>query len=87
MAQNVQIPLELLLNLTQFLENPTECEFMRENLLRQIYGKFEALQRRLAFTEYKTAPAGSVLRENLRKNYLDEAGISKNYRSNKENEV
>ena len=52
-----------------------------------VNAKFEAMNKRKAFTAYKTAQIGSDERESARQSYLDKAGISADYRSKKEMEV
>lgn len=55
-----------------------------ETLQRQVDEKFEAIERREAFTKYKTASVNSSEREKHRQAYLDLAGIHNNWRSQKE---
>ena len=49
-----------------------------------IEGKFEAMTRRQAFTEYKTAEPSTEDREAKRKKYLELAGIHHDWISQKE---
>ena len=46
--------------------------------------KFEAIEKRNPFPAYKTAAPMSQEREIKRQEYLEKAGISKNWRSEKE---
>ena len=50
----------------------------------EINAKYEALDRRSAFTEYKQAKTGTAERENKRQNYLNQSGIHKDWRSPEE---
>ena len=56
-----------------------------QQLLQRIQGvidaKCSASERRRRFSEYKTAQAGSAERETARQNYLDKAGIHRDWRS------
>ena len=60
---------------TRILCKALECE---------IGAKYEALERRKAFTEYKQAQSGIPERENKRQNYLDQSGLHKDWRSPEE---
>jgi len=50
----------------------------------ELSAKLEALEKRQAFTEYKTSTQSTQDREARRQAYLNQAGISKNFRSPKE---
>ena len=50
----------------------------------EIEAKYEALNRRESFSAYKTALPKSEERENRRKAYLDQIGIHKDWRTEKE---
>jgi len=65
------------------LDYPTQDVIKR--LRREIQGKIEALERREAFTNYKTtSPTDEREREKCRQEYLDLAGIHREWRSSKE---
>jgi hypothetical protein len=49
-----------------------------------INGKFEAMARRQAFTEYKTAEPSTEDRETKRQQYLELVGVHKDWRSQTE---
>jgi len=49
-----------------------------------INAKIEAQKRRQEFTEYKTAKPNTEQREQARQDYLNNAGIHKDWRTNKE---
>ena len=49
-----------------------------------IDAKLDSLRKREAFSMYKSAPAGSVERKTLRKDYLDLAHVHKDWRSKNE---
>ena len=53
-------------------------------LKRAINDKLSASDRRESFSRYKAAPHGSAEREYYRRDYLDKAGIHKDWRSDKE---
>jgi len=54
-------------------------------LQRELDAKYEALERRQAFTEYKRAQTNNQPdRENKRQAYLDQADVHKDWRSQKE---
>lgn len=44
-----------------------------------IHAKVNAMKKREAFSKYKTAPAGSDARDDLRRAYLELAGIHKDW--------
>jgi hypothetical protein len=52
-----------------------------KSLEKMIEGKFEAMERRKAFTEYKTAEPTTEDREAKRNRYLELVGIHRNWRS------
>jgi len=54
------------------------------SLESQIKAKLDAMERRDVFTKYKTASQGSDERELYRKEYLDKAGIHKDWISSEE---
>jgi len=64
------------------LDKPTQI--LCRALESELTAKYEALERRKAFTEYKKAQAGTEERENKRTAYLDQSGIHKDWRSQKE---
>jgi hypothetical protein len=55
-----------------------------KSLERVIESKFEAMERRKAFTEYKTAEQNTEDRETKRKRYLELVGIHRDWISDKE---
>jgi len=64
------------------LDKPTQM--LCTALQRTLDAKFEALERRKAFTEYKKAQTGTQEREIKRQAYLDQSGVHKDWRSQKE---
>ena len=90
MSAKVQISKDLLDGVRTLLEElhhvsldePTRI--LCKALEHEIGAKYEALERRRAFTEYKQAQAGTAERENNRQNYLTQSGIHKNWRSPEE---
>jgi len=63
--------------------NDPQLDELRSKIESQIEAKIEALKKREAFTKYKSSGQGSE-REAARKEYLDLAGIHKDWRSQKE---
>jgi CDP-glycerol glycerophosphotransferase (TagB/SpsB family) len=55
-------------------------------LKNEIQAKIEAEEKREVFVQYKTAAPGDG-REELRENYLNKAGLHKNWRSTKETRI
>ena len=55
-----------------------------DEIMREVDAILEARARRGKFTEYKTAKKSSAEREKLRREYLDMAGVHKNWRSEAE---
>ena len=89
MTKNVQMSFEFLENVYDLLgllelgEMTTEVKALHKKISQQVESKIEAMNRRQTFTEYKTATDGAT-REARRKEYLDQAGISKEWRTQKE---
>lgn len=54
------------------------------SLKSQLDEKLDAIDRRVSFTKYKTAPPDSAQRESHRQEYIDKAGIHYDWRSSKE---
>ena len=50
----------------------------------EINAKIESAYKRMVYSQYKSAPPGSIERETFRRDYLDVAGIHKNLRSKDE---
>jgi hypothetical protein len=71
--------------LVQHLRNNYYLDVEAESLLRSlesdIDAKLEAIHKREAFTQYKSASAASDQREKLRNHYLDLAHIHNGWRS------
>jgi len=64
------------------LDKPTRM--LCTALERELGVKFEALERRKTFTEYKKTQSGTEKRERNRQAYLDQSEIHKDWRSQKE---
>ena len=90
---NVQIPLALFEGMGHLLDalrgpsgdsmdKPTQI--LAEALRNEIRAKCEALERRKAFTAYKTAEKGTQEREDARKSFLDQSGVHKDWRTSGE---
>ena len=65
-----------------------ELDYNTQQLVKSletaIEGKFEAMARRKAFTEYKTAEPSTEDRETKRHKYLEMAGVHRDWMSQKE---
>ena len=55
-----------------------------ESLYYNLEAKMQALLKREAFTRYKTSEPNSKQREELRREYLERAGIQKNWTTDRE---
>jgi len=64
------------------LDNPTQI--LCKALQHELDDKFDALERRQAFTQYKSSQAGTEGREEKRQAYLNKAEINESWRSSKE---
>ena len=65
------------------MDEPTQS--LTQHLKRELEAKYEALERRQAFTAYKQAQtANQDHREHKRQDYLNQADIHKDWRSQKE---
>jgi len=87
-TKSYQMPRSFVCNvllLVEHLRSHYNLDLDAVNLLRsiesEIDAKLESLRKRDAFSKYKSAPHGSVERENLRKEYLDLASVHKDWRS------
>jgi hypothetical protein len=90
MSKNVQVPLTLLNGVWLLLEDlkglhlPPQTKTIYDRVSRDLEQKFQAMERRAVFSAYKTAEKGSDEREKMRQKYLDDVGIHKDWRSNRE---
>ncbi|MDR0302938.1 MAG: hypothetical protein LBI04_11600 [Treponema sp.] len=91
MANNIQVPflffrdvfrLVLLLDFSD-IDNE-DIKALCKSLNIQMSAKLDAMSRHKSFSAYKSAPHGSDVRESFRREYLDKAGIHKDWRSDKE---
>ena len=88
-AQNIQVPLKLLTNVYILMLKLDNVELDDETraLCKEIevmtQAKIDAINKRKAFTDYKTAKTPEE-REQYRDKYLDKAGIQPEFRSGKE---
>jgi len=90
MATKVQVTIDFLQGVKLLLEelqghrldNPTQM--LCKALQRELDAKYEAIERRQAFTQYKTSQPGTEGREEKRQAYLDKAEKNKSWRSSKE---
>ena len=91
MAKNVLLPFSflndvfrLLFILESYYALDGETKSLCSSLDSQVSNKLGALLRHESFSEYKSAPPGSIVRERLRREYLDKAGIHRDWRSDSE---
>jgi len=63
---------------------PSHTHILRCALEKEWLEKQAAINRRMSFTEYKTAMAGTAERERARQRYLDSVGIHQDWRSKEE---
>jgi hypothetical protein len=59
-------------------------EDLRIKIQAEIEKKLDAQERRQSFSGYKTATAGSPVRESARRKYLDATGVHPDWRSSEE---
>lgn len=84
MSDHVQIDSGLFSSVADYISNAAYDSAL-DNVYRETRDKQDALDRRSKFTDYKTAPSGSVEREQARNDYLDSADILPGFRSTREN--
>ena len=87
--KNVQIPYDLFARIAIYFDckdmfSPEMVLDIEQKIKSGVWAKIEALERREIFSQYKTSAVGSVEREQLRKKYLDAAGIHSEWRTEKE---
>ena len=85
MGKNIQLPLSAFLDLYRLIaalesfELDTDTRAIAKRLDTVIDAKIESMQRRSAYSAYKTAPTEEE-REAARQEYLDLAGIHEDWR-------
>lgn len=90
MSKNIQLPQSFFLDVYRLISVLKDHEldgFARDlcvSLESQIMDKFAAMDRRNSFSKYKTASPSSAERELYRREYLDKAGLHKDWVSNSE---
>ena len=90
--KQIQIPQRLLIDVYKLviaLEDyklTSGIENLAKEIETQIGAKIERMDRRKTFTEYKTAPVGEE-REQKRQEYLEKAGVSKDWQTTKETHI
>lgn len=77
--KNVQIPAELFGLLVKYHLMDQRQEKIEDQIKKLLEGKLEALNRRSAYTTYKTDPDPEK-RSEAREQYLDAAGVPEEYR-------
>jgi hypothetical protein len=88
--KQIQIPTKVFVDVYRLIialdgyELDYDTQDLVKSLERVIDGKFEAMERRKAFTEYKTAEQNTEDRETKRKRYLELVGIHRDWISDKE---
>lgn len=82
MSKNIQIPIELFFDLTDYFLNG-ETDVLQFLMIKdQLVSKLEALQRRALFSGYKSS--SGLERDMLRQAYLDHVGMLPGFRSDHE---
>jgi hypothetical protein len=90
MSKNILLPVELVDDIASLLlalrgtEQPHGVLELAKRIENALISKMERIERRQAFTQYKTALPGSDERERARQTYLNKTEILKNFRSEKE---
>lgn len=89
--KQIKISEEMFVNISKLLYLIDKYNFDDENitklindLKKQINAKFEALEKRKIFTEYKTSKPMTKEREEKRQEYLNKTKISKDWKNEKE---
>ncbi len=89
--KQIKVSEEIFVNISKLLYLIDKYNFDDENITKlindlkgQINAKFEALEKRKIFTEYKTSKPTTKEREEKRQKYLNKTNISKNWKSEKE---
>lgn len=77
---------KLVMRLEQYELDETTMT-IKKRLEGQIKAKFDAMEKRRLFTEYKTAAVNSEIREKKRNEYLDKADILQEWRTNQETQI
>ena len=89
MGKNVLIPIDLLCDVLRLLcylvddSNTAEIKRLRESIEAQISYKLKKMELRKTFSVYKAAPPGPE-RESLRREYITQAQIHKDFVSSHE---
>ena len=90
MGKNIQMPVSFVTDVARLLlwltgtDTDDNVKTLCESLDSQIQAKLNAMDRRKSFCAYKTAEKGSDERETYRREYLDKAGILKDWQSDTE---
>jgi hypothetical protein len=84
MSKNIQIPISVFFDILDFVSDPYQNDFLRDDLQKTLNQKLNALIRHFLFSKYKSAPIGSLDREQFRREYLDKAYVIPSFRSEKE---
>jgi len=90
MSVKVQISKDLLDGVKKLLEElervPLDPSIKKHCMALQIEigAKYDAIERRKSFTEYKQAQSGTAERESKRQNYLNQSGVHKDWRTPEE---
>lgn len=84
--KDIQIPVEMFVNLINYFypdEGNAPSGYEADEIRRQIEDKMQKITNRALFTRYKTAPTAAE-REQARREYLAERGISQAFISDTE---
>ncbi len=78
MQKNVQIESDLFIALLDYFNDPESNAYMSEEIRKKLDDKLDKLMNHELFTKYKRATTADE-REQARKEYLEQRGISKNF--------
>jgi len=85
MSKRIQFPESFVVDVARLISFLDDYDLggygnaLRGNIDDQLTAKFEAMDRRNAFSKYKSAAPGSEERERFRKEYLKHADIHKDW--------
>ena len=73
-----------LLDALECVQKDELTQLLCNALQDELNAKYEALERRRAYTEYRRSTTGTPERENKRQEYLNQSGIHKDWRTPQE---
>ena len=82
LGKNVQIESDLFLDICDYFLNNNACS--EDQIRAKLLEKIDKIVEREIFTQYKRSFRNSAEREYYRQQYLDQKGISRNFRTEQE---